>query len=344
MSISYQLLYEIVTNHNYYADGVAPDLSFQPTPESLKILKDNKLRVACNPGKVAVYFQSLDGSNPLVNLGEIKLTFTIQLQNAIEFLNFTNLNTSQDYSGKKKLFFQNLPVEDTTIDHSLLDFLKGSVFTYRLPISTENPSTEEADLILRHIATNETISINEIAANQEGGFIQSIDLRKAKNGLYAFESTNTTSLTTETEQIYIDDALATAPLFGLVEITYNGDSPTQYQLNFQRKTTLWNYIVVNKSSRTDFSELLVKDNNSNNEDPYQSYQFQKQPGQVQVGASTAVVFQSDTQIPFFQRPKLEIELVKEMNGSDMVLLKNLSNPSLDQISSDPNESDIYVFV
>ncbi len=299
-----------------------------------------------NRGKLGIYFQSLDNATPSVELGDLKLTFFIELRNAIEFLNFTDLNTTTTFTGKKKLFFQNDPIGTSAINHSLLDHLKSPIFTYRIPLTTSDPENEKVNLVMRHKASGETVSIDDIPAGNTGVFETGVDLSKAKQGLYSFESTNTTTNGSETEQVYIDEALSRVPLFGLVEITYNNDSLSNYELTFQRKTSLWNYILVNKSDRTDFADLLVKDNSSGNESPYQTYQFQKQPGEIQVGGYTAVVFQSDPleRIPFFEKPKLEIELVKELNGSDMVLLKNLSNPSLDQISSDPNESDIYVFV
>jgi hypothetical protein len=116
-----------------------------------------------------------------------------------------------------------------------------------------------------------------------------------------------------------------------------------YELTYTRKSTYWNYILVNRSNRSDFDDLLVKDNGSASS-PYVVNSFAKQGGSLTIAGKSAVKFRSDVEIPFFEIPKLDIEVVKEVNGSDLVLYKNLSNPVVSQVGSSQTESDIYVFV
>lgn len=344
MALSYNILFQVVANHNYHEDGVAPDLDFEPSLETALLLKNNRLKFRVIPGGFGVHYQSLDGSTPFISLGDLKMYFIIRLNNAIEFLNFTNLDSSKTFSGKKKLYFQNHPVGTKEISHSLLDLVKPPVFTYKIPLTTSNPTTETISLELTHTSSGETLTITGIPANDEGKYETAIDLRKAKQGHYHFRSTTSISNDTETEAVFIDEDLSKQSFFGLIEISYSNSALAAYELVFVRKTTLWNYILVNKTSRADFNDILVKDNSTSNDPPYQSYVFEKQAGTITVSSLPAVKFQSKTTIPFYEKPKTDIELVKDVSGNELVILENLANPQLNQISSDLNESDIYVFV
>ena len=344
MSSAYKVFLRVATSHDYYVNGTSVDLSFVPTEQTLRLMKNYRLKFNSATGGFVLAFQSFDNTNPLIPYEGIKLDFIMQLDNIIEFFNFTNLDTNGNFTAKKKLYFTNNPQATKEITHTLLDQVRPKVFTFTSPLTTNDPENELLTLEITHEETGAQTILSDVAARPDGSYEVPVDLSKQNAGQYSFKSTTQLANDMNTLQVLIDDQLYRTPFFGMVSINLSASTLDEYELVFQRKESVWNYILVNRSNRTDFNDLLVKDNSLANSAPYQSYLFQKLGPSFTVGDKDAVKFQSTTDIPAYELPKRDIELVKEVNGNDLVLMKNLANPPLDRMSSSQSESDIYVFV
>lgn len=344
MALSYIPFLKIATSHNYYKTGIPDVITYLPSESTIKKLKNYRLKFNQYQGGFDLSFQSVDGSTPLVTMSELKLTFLMKLENALEFLNFTNLANLGGFTAKKKLFFQNNPQITTQINPGLIDYIRPNQFTYVIPITTNDPENETIDLEMEHIESGKKFQIGALAAKSDGSYESPIDLAGKPEGLYAFNSESSIANDTSSEKILIDKAIYRDQVFGIIEIHYTGDTLDTYELVFERKSNFWNYILVNRTNRSDFNNLEIKDNSQVNDTPYQTYLFEKKQTGFSIGSNAAIRFQSKTEIPFFELPKKNIELVKDVSGNDLVLMKNLANPPVNQISGNENESDIYVFV
>ena len=344
MASSYKVFLKITTSHDYYVSGSAVDLSFVPTKATAELMKNRRLKFNGVEGGFVLAFQSLDGTNPLIDYEGISLDFVMLLDNAVEFFNFTNLNAAGTYTARKKLHFTNSPQATKKVDYSLIDEISPKVFTFLSPLTTNDPDNETLTLELENLDSGEKTLLEDQHAKPDGTFEIPIDLSKKNGGRYAFKSTTNPGNATETLQLLIDEELDKTPLFGMVTLKLEASTLSEYELVFERRQSLWSYILVNRSNRNDFASLLVKDNSLLNEPPYDSYSFQKIGPEFTVGDKTAVKFRSTGNIPTYELPKKDIEVVKEIDGNDLVLIKNLANPPIDRMSSSQSESDIYVFV
>ena len=77
--------------------------------------------------------------------------------------------------------------------------------------------------------------------------------------------------------------LAFENFFGMVEIDWKSGSLSDYNLQYQRKSAFWSYFLVNKNNRSDFDQLLVKDNGTATE-PYVVNSFPKQGGTLTIAS------------------------------------------------------------
>ncbi|MGB3464670.1 MAG: hypothetical protein WBA74_05360 [Cyclobacteriaceae bacterium] len=346
MAVSYIPFLKVTATHDYYESGVAEGLAFVPDAATMRTLKNHRLKFQNKSGGFELSFQSANGIDPIIDFEESNFRFLIKLENALEFLNFTDLSVLSGYTPRKKVYFKNSPQETTQISAGLIDLIKPPQFSYQLPLETNDPANETAVLELSHESGSASITIDDIKSRSNGTFETPVDLAGKRSGLYTLQSSLSISADEGQENVLVDHKTYLDQIFGIIDIHYTSDTLSEYELVFQRKANLWNYIVINKSRRTlsEFNGLLVKDNNLSNIIPYQAYLFDKVESGLTVSGYDAVKFQSKTTIPFFEKPKSFIQLVREVNGSDLVLMKHLANPPVNQISSDNDESDIYVFV
>ena len=187
--------------------------------------------------------------------------------------------------------------------------VKPRVFTYLSPVKTNDPDNETLLLEVENIESGEKTNITDIQAQPDGSYEVPIDLSKANTGRFSFESTSSISNTVASEQLVINDDLYKDQFFGIVELVFNSSTLPAYELKLERKLNLWNYILVNRSNRTDFNSLLVKDNSTINAAPYQTYLFEKINPAFTIGNKPAVKFQSKSTIPWFELHKKDNELV-----------------------------------
>ena len=372
-SINYSYLFKLRYLHDYFVDSKAKDLKLVPTKETLRSLKNAKMLLREIPFGITVLYRADDDEvTPFVPYSnDLRLTFYLVSTDTARFLTVTDLDVSptNKFESGNVLFFQNSagsvstdPDNPEEISHSLLKGVKGSLFTYDFGISG-SPS----DVLLRvRNSNNELVSVGLDGSGNplpttvqltldDGGYRQSIDLRDNSAGKYRFTIRNLADDTTLLEEeFYISDELSGKDLLGITEINYDlsdgnlyGDTE-EYQLNFNRKETFWTYYVVNKSGNTVFGtdDIFINDSGSGSYPPRTFVRDGNEPHDtIKVNGHDTVIFRSDDVIPFFEEPKLSIQLVR--NPGNQTLISSMPNPLHAGITKDNGgnpESEIYVFI
>ncbi|WP_332912545.1 hypothetical protein [Algoriphagus boritolerans] len=97
------------------------------------------------------------------------------------------------------------------------------------------------------------------------------------------------------------------------------------------------------------AQLSILDKGNPPDSPYATYNFQQvgtaPNAEVKINNAETVIFKSQVPIPFFESPKLNLELRRK--PGNRVLFGNLPNPSrTGAIKINPGEeiSEIYVFI
>lgn len=295
----------------------------------------------------ALYFKALDAAGtPYISLENARFTYSLELKGSPSFGNYTLLDAgAKKYKAGHILYFTNNPVNTEVINHSLIDALKPALFTYTFPFKAAAPGTDTGLLAVSDAGGNPVpISAGPIQPDKAGVYTVSADFRSLPKGLYTFNVSDNTHAA-ENYKIYIDSGLAGKSVLGILDINYSPGMRSAYALNFKRRETHWKYVIVNKSRKLDLSSvtLSVTDESDDTGNPYGKYVFKKQPGQQSFNGMEAVFFRSETVIPWFEVPKLKLELSKNPDPNPAII-KNLPNPSAAGAAGAGNDSEIYVFV
>ncbi len=376
MNIIYNRLFNLNIAHNYYEDGVAKGLTIVPTIETSKLLSNGRMLFKTNgEGRVVVLYKTLDDEvTPLIDLGkDLKFTFVLKLDVNAEFFNITDLDesVSKVHNSANIIYFKNDPTSASDdpfspepINHSIIDKVRSSLFTYQFEV-TSNPAqvllivTDEAGPVSvgkevdgTPFDTTLTLSISEL-----NSFLQQIDLRNRPKGKYTITIRDIGDTTTLKEEvIYVDNVLVPQKIVGVIDLVYDtanneiyGDTE-EYQLVFERKNTMWKYLVVNKSNKVDLTaqDLTIVDEGIAT-GPYVINTFAREGSEphssIRINDLDTVIFKSNIPIPFYEQPKINLEL-KTSPGDDK-LVTHLPNPAhsgLIKKESGDQLSEIYVFI
>ena len=364
--MSFKKLFDISFLHNFYAAGVIPDVSIAPTIETIALLKNLKMIYKSNSAGEQMLYKTRDSSGtPFIEADkDLDFLFTIHPKYTAEFQNITNLDQgspNKTYTKGKIPLFENDPSAASTdvdhpeeIRHVLLDAVRPKVFTYYF---TLDPVPTPGETLLKVTAPDgsvETISYNEeteITPNSDGNYFMPIDYSQKPSGKYTFTVRNAADDTDlQTELIYLDNELKAIGLQGLIHIRYDlsegflyGD-PEFYGITFIRKQSKWVYYVANKNGQVDLADIDIEDTSEDTSDldiPYETYRFNKgvEPDpNISINGYDTVVFTSLEDIPFYERPKLHLNL----KVVDDVIIENLPNPPLAGVSG--AFSEIFVFL
>lgn len=366
--MTYKTLFDISFLHNYFLNGKVCNISILPTDETTTLLRNLKMIFKSNGGGDQVMYRTIsDSDTPFVEEDQTaSFVFTILPKYTSEFQNITNLNQGSPTKvfGRGKVpFFQNDggaasndPDAPEEIRHVLLDGLRPKVFTYTYTLDPI-PSPKETilkvtspDGLVEVITYNET---NEVSPDASGQYAMPIDFGHKANGRYIFTVRNKADdADLKTENIYLDNELNSQNPQGIIQITYNpidgnlyGD-PEYYGITFIRKQSKWVYYVTNKNGNVDLasSNLTLVDDSDDSSDlsiPYDTYSFSKgaEPDpNISINGYDTVVFTSIEDIPFYERPKLHLNLKVD----DDVVIENLPNPPSAGVSG--VFSEIFVFL
>lgn len=374
VSINYNRLFNLRIIHSYYENGRPRGLYLQPTGKTRRVLQGgNMLFKSLLSGIVILYRVQDDEVTPLVELpDDLRLTFSMSVENKAEFQNITNLDVSSTarFSSSSIFYFTNDPAAASSdpdnpeeITHELIDAAKNRLFTYSFGL--ESPP---AEVLLRvQNAAGTLVSPGKtadgtplpttltIGRNDDDRYSQQIDLRNKPVGKYTITILNTADDTTLKEEVfYVDDELASRDILGVVDIVYNSSTGNlygdreEYELQFERKESIWTYFVVNKNKNVDFDTdtLSIDDQGSEGYSPMNFTREGDEPHTtIRINGLETVVFKSDDPIPFFEIPKAAVQLKRDPGNA--VLVSNLPNPSHSGVvkeQDDTLESEIYVFI
>lgn len=381
VSINYHRLFNLRIFHDYFENGRAAGLSLQPTRETGNVLRGGNMLFKTVPNGITVLYRAEDDEvTPFVDLSpDLRLTFTLKVENKAEFLNITDLDESPSrrYTASNLLSFTNNPAAASadpagpeSITHELLDSLRNTLFTYAFSLETPPP---EVLLRVRN-SDDELVSVGKtgegaplpttltLPVSDDGSYSRQIDLRDHPAGEYRMTVRNTGDTETlKEDRIYVSDELASQDILGVVDIVYDsatghlyGDTE-QYDLRFTRKETIWKYFIVNKNQTAELSDdpLSLPDleiiDNATGSPVYTVATFNRDGdaphADIKVNGLDTVVFKSVDPIPFFEIPKAEVQL--KTSSDDTVLIEHLPNPSHSGVVKEIGsalESDIYVFI
>jgi len=375
MSIIYTRLGEVALRHEFYRDGVAKGLQVWPSVETSKLMKNGRIIFRQTAGGIVLLFRAEeDETTPLSPLSlPQSFFFFFSPENPSAFLQISDLNNgSETYQSGKLPNFKNSPALASTdpnnpeeLSYQLLDGIRSKTFSIDVKLSPVPSSV----LIKVRDATGNVISPGkdihetplpdafELTPDEQGIFRFIFSLQGKKEGVYSFSLRNAG----DTEDLWIKSFWlgneSPNQGFGLIELRYANTpnhlygSREYYNLTIPMKESLWTYYVVNGNKKVDLisSSLDIEDDGNEGSVPYGTYLFDQigasPNSDIKVNNLDTVVFRSQSKIPFFETPKLNLKLVK--SPGNQVLISNLPNPSRSSPTKDfggEANSEIYVFI
>ncbi|WP_026950722.1 hypothetical protein [Algoriphagus mannitolivorans] len=376
MNIIYTRLLELGILHDYFQDGKAKDLHLAPTQETLSLFKSGRMLWREIPGGIVVLYRSeKDLITPEVQLSApLDFYFYLYSSNSSQFFNITDLSKgSRKYQKGDLLAFKNNPSNASQNANSpekiSLDFWDGGrpkVFTQKVKLEpipskvilqVKNPAGQKISSGPDQNGNPKPLDL-EIIPDDQGEISFEINLPGQNQGNYSFtlrNAANTQDLWKK-EYFLAEDSLGSLAL-GVVKLSYLPapahlyGSREYYALDFKRKSTKWTFFIVSQNQKVDLSSanLSILDKGNPPGSPYSVYNFQRvgasPNADIKINNSDTVVFKSQVPIPFFESPKLNLELRR--TPGNRVLFTHLPNPSRSHIPKvAPGEeiSEIYVFI
>ena len=376
MNIIYSRLFEVSVLHDYFREGIAREVKLTPTLETSETLKKGRMLLRETPsGMVVLYRAKLDLATPEVALNPpVEFYFYIQSTNPTQFFAVTQLSKGlRNYQAGDFLGFANSPATASfdpenpeKIGLDIWDGVRSKTFISRInlnPIPSKvilqvrNSSGEKISSALDSIGIPLPLDL-ELTPDDNGEFLLKIDLKGKKEGNYTLILRNEADTEDLWKREYFltqDNGMNSA--IGVLKINYVSGpdhlyGPREfYALDFKRKATKWTYIIVSQNKKIDLAsaQLSIRDKGNPTDSPYATYNFQQigdaPNADLKISNSETVIFKSQDPIPFFESPKLNLELRRK--PGNRVLFANLPNPSRSgAIKVSPGEeiSEIYVFI
>lgn len=376
MNIIYSRLFEVSVLHDYFKEGLARDIKLIPTRETQDLLRKGRMLWRETPqGIVVLYRAELDLTSPEVALATpIDFFFFIESRNPPQFFAVTQLSEGpRTYQAGDFLAFQNSPANASTdaetpekVELEIWDGARSKTFLTRV---TLNPKPTKVLFQVKDArgtkissgqdVTGAALPLDlELTPDDEGEFLISLDIKGKPEGNYSLTLRNAADTQDLWKKEYFltqDPAVKSA--LGVMKISYRQvpnhlyGSKEYYAINFKRKATKWTYIIVSQNKKIDLgsAQLSILDKGNPPGSPYATYNFQQvgsaPNADLKVNNAETVIFKSQVPIPFFESPKLNLELRRK--PGNRVLFGSLPNPSrTGAIKVSPGEeiSEIYVFI
>ena len=378
VSILYSRLFNLSTFHDYFQDGRARNIRLTPTAETSELLNGGRMLFKEIPKGITVLYRTLeDEISPFVDLGpDARLSFSLKTDYLNELLNITNLDESisNKFKSGNILYFKNDPTSPSNdpalpedLIFELIDFLAGNLFTYEFTVTPPLASPGDVLLTVSDEDGNPVAVVNKtVSIGEDGIYRQQIDLRDKPKGKYTItirKSSDNAFIKDAT--FYSDDLLVGQKVLGIVDIEFNSDTnhiytdTWEFAIRLSRKSTVWKYYIVDKTmtANLDTFDLSIHDEDSPDPKlPYASpYTFVRDGDEphanVRINGLDTIIFKSDVLIPFYQVPKLNLQLKKipsvPGDTTEIIISKNLPNPRHNGVVKEESgilESEIYVFI
>ena len=376
MNIIYSRLFEVSVLHDYFRDSIAKDIKLVPTQETQDMLRKGRMLWRETPqGIVVLYRAEGDLTTPEVSLAPpLDFNFFFKSTNSPQFFTTTELTKgSRTYQSGDFLAFKNLPASASTdpsnpekIGLDLWDGSRPKSFTARVNL---NPTPAKALLQVKDTAgvkipsglDENGIALPldlELSPDDKGEFLLKIDLKGKPEGNYTLVLRNEAdTIDLWKKEYFLTQDPEVKSALGSLKIAYRSapahlyGAREYYAIDLKRKATKWTYIIVSQNNKVDLgtAELSILDKGNPAGSPYATYTFQQQGAapnaDVKINDAETVIFKSQVPIPFFENPKLNLELRRK--PGNRVLFGHLPNPTRSgAVKVAPGEeiSEIYVFI
>lgn len=246
MSVQFKALFTVKLLHEYYVD-VFKDLILVVPKETGIVLKNGKIIVKELDGVYHFFCEFQENNIPLVELSNQSLKFALKLSNP-NFYNFTDI--SQDKA---------VPLYNNSSLTSALDLAANVVptgqFLTHVISHEDRPVTLSLESIKGNVISTETVTVEHTRNHC------SFEFKNAVSGAYRVKETYLAK--NEIINYYYHQETFVQPTFSLIEIKIDSSfytSPPEFTIQFNAKKEKLNYYVIaDKYSPTDFSNLQITD-------------------------------------------------------------------------------------
>ena len=230
----FRTTFNLKLQHNYYADGRCMDFSVFPVDGTGAVLKrhDAVFRTFDNNVRLFILANAANSTAGKPFDRGCELFFGMHLNNS-SFLNFT----SEQPPARKVFLYTNKGAVTSELTRRQVA-VSGSLLSHTI-------TTNQAVTLALKDSTDTVLERKEYKAGF-AGHIHCFDLRMRDPGLYTVAE-DSSAVNTE---YYVSDTMASANIFGLIQIvnlnltpfTYDGN--TEYKISFTASSSKWTYYVV----------------------------------------------------------------------------------------------------
>ena len=246
MSVQFKTLFSVKLLHEYYGD-VFEDLTLIVPEETARVLKNGKIIVKELNGVYHFFCEFQENNMPLVEFSNQSLKFALKLSNP-NFFNFTDISQNNA-----------VPLYSNASLASALDLAADVVPTGQFlthPISLEDrPVTLSLESTKGNVISTQTVTVEH---NRDHC---SFEFKNALSGAYRVKETYLAA--NKVVNYYYHQEIFIQPIFSLIEIKIDSSfytSPPEFIIQFNAKKEKLNYYVIaDKYSPTDFSNLQITD-------------------------------------------------------------------------------------
>ena len=246
MTIAYDILFRVTVHHSFYKNGVSADFSFQPAPDTQRLLDTYGLVFKKFEQGFAVFARVEPGAAPNdppklffpIHKNSLRFRF-LMVPNNNHFYNYTKFHNNKfPQAGKELLYFSNVKMATgdapvlgdavSTNPGTYLRLLNTNILNlkYNSPVSTANPVLSD---VFGKVYT--PMPFIDLPAGQKTDELQ-IDFRKIneiKPGRYRVSDANLP----KDIDLYYEPELSGQEVFGIVDIfsdTKDFTNPTNDQV------------------------------------------------------------------------------------------------------------------
>ena len=254
MKIKFDYLFEVVFEHEYFKNGLIPDLEIIPTYQTQELLRNYGMLFKKTERGIVILYEidtAIAAESPLKPVVSDEIfSFELYMTNPY-FSNYSNIPLNHKYPDF--FYFNNL--DENIVDSNLLlnkqNYSNASDITeltsniFNLEKITVSPTS-----LLEIIDICGTKVFSKTISSQNGSLIYQLDFDKIGSGrldIYIDGSIY--------KKIYTDKAVSRKSLFGILDIYKSGQVPLSYQyslndgtvnkktykIRFAKRDTTWKY-------------------------------------------------------------------------------------------------------
>lgn len=343
-------MFEVITDHKYYDDGVCKDFIIKPLPETSKLLSGYKLLFRKEINGFRILFQAEENSRtPFLELDEgVIFIFSMQLKKP-SLLNFTELPVK---SSSNDIFYfetndSSARIETDRFNIYKLKLAPDSLVQIRPKAFNYQFESESEEVKLQVLDANGKPILEKLLQSDHNAFGEQIDLNKFPGGKYTFRRIVNEEVE-KVDYIFVTDIMRFGRPFGLITIYKDKfikyEKPSLFKLTFQTRSVPWRYNLklTNDYADHDFA-ITDKENynNKNNSRYSEEVNFVETSNLDAYTKGATVIFESGEivdgefqpqKVPYYESPKKHLQL-KTDNGKKTVI-NHLPNPAINNLKSE----------